>query len=157
MHKNSPFWNKECKNFWEGTPHPQTPSISAPTALKLNVTSTEKIIVTALTTRTERCSTSSFFDWLIDWFWSTVFDNISLSTSTQDQVRWACVLTRWSVRVERTAYPRPNSDAFTVSRLCICNRPTVFYRAYWYSSFVRPSVCLSVRLSITRWCFKETA
>ena len=46
-------------------------------------------------------------------FWSTVFVNISLSTSAaQDQVRWACVLTRWSVLVERTAHPRPRRSSF---------------------------------------------
>ena len=39
-------------------------------------------------------------------FWSTVFVNISLSISAA-QDRWACVLTCWSVRVERTTHPRP--------------------------------------------------
>ena len=47
MHKNSPFWNKKCKNFLGGghpspDPTPLGASIFAPTALKLNVTSPEK-------------------------------------------------------------------------------------------------------------------
>jgi len=51
MHKNSPFWNKNAKNFLgRGTPPPQTspPRTFAPTALKLNVTPQKNILVTAL-------------------------------------------------------------------------------------------------------------
>ena len=52
-----------------------------------------------------------------DTLWLTVFVNISLSTSAaQDQAQWACVLTRWSVRVECTVYTHardvPNFDTF---------------------------------------------